>query len=59
MTAPASREHPQQVNQERGGVPDEALSPEDLEELEAFRAMAKRSRQVSKEWLDRLITPID
>jgi len=27
--------------------------------LEAFRAMAKRSRQVSKEWLDRLITPID
>jgi hypothetical protein len=59
MTAPASQEHPQQVNPERSGVPDEALSPAELEELEAFREMAKMSRQVSKEWLDELITPID
>ena len=59
MTAPAKSEHPQHSDAERRGGMDAALSPEELEDLEAFRRMQKIGLRVSHEWLGQLLKPID
>jgi len=59
MGEPAKIEAPVDVTPPRAGIPDEELSPEELEDLEAFRAMAKISRRATRLWLDQLIRPVD
>ena len=59
MTAPAKSEHQPPNASRRPGIPDEALSPEEREELEFFRKMSKMSRQATKEWMERLIKPAE
>ena len=58
MTIPAHSDYPPQ---EAGccGVPDEALSPEELEDLEAFRAIAKIGREVTARQMAQLIRRIE
>ena len=59
MTAPARSEHQPPNASKRPGIPDDALSPEEREELDAFRRMSKLSRQTTKEWMERLIKPAE
>ena len=55
MTAPAKSPYPRYGDDERPGVPDEALSPEDLEELEAFRRMQKIGLEVTAKQMAQLL----
>ena len=58
MAAPAKSEY-YQPDARRAGIPDDALSPEEREELEFFRKMSKMSRQAVAKEIRRLIRPAE
>jgi len=57
MTAPATSHAPDAVERESRKGHDHMLSPEDVEELEFFRKMAKLSQEAAGRELQRLIRP--